>query len=106
MWWKTSLPYNEINPQWRPQIDNIVPTVFHPEIIGRVEDMPAFFHAVAERLDESLPSEFDLPPANQQTYTAGRDWFSNEASMQLETIFAQDYTWLGYQPDEWRKAPA
>jgi hypothetical protein len=89
----------EVNPHWRPQIDNVVPSVFRPQLIGRLEDMGAFYRAVAEHLGQPLPPGFDVPAANRQTYAGDRSiWLTPEARDRIAALYAADFDWLDYDP--------
>lgn len=97
LWCRDTLGWNDAH--WRPQIDNICPTLFRPDIIGRVEDMSAFYTAVAERLAKPLPKDYALPPANRQGKRSDRAALLTPANLALiETIYAADFDWLGYDP--------
>lgn len=89
----------DINPHWRPQIDNVVPAIFRPQILGRLEDMGAFYRDVAAQLGQSLPDGFDGIVANRQTYADDRTaWLTPGARDRITTIYAADFEWLGYDP--------
>ena len=76
---------HDINPHSRPQI------------IGRLEDMGAFYREVADQLGQPLPSGFDVRAANRQTYAGDRSaWLTAEARDRIATIYAADFDWLGY----------
>lgn len=99
-WMQAEVGRFDINPHWRPQIDNVVPTIFRPQIIGRLEDMGAFYREVADQLGQPLPSGFDLRAANRQTYAGDRSaWLTAEARDRIATIYAADFDWLGYDPE-------
>ncbi|WP_347311280.1 sulfotransferase family 2 domain-containing protein [Defluviimonas sp. SAOS-178_SWC] len=100
MWTGESLGNLAINPHWRPQIDNILPDLYRPDIVGRLEDMRAFYRATAVQLDRPLPADFDLPHSNRQEYLARTDWLSPEARRKIGKIYARDLDWLGYGPEE------
>lgn len=95
-----------VNPHWRPQFGLIRPDVLEPNLIGRAENLAPFFSELAARLDRPLPAQFTTLHANRQDKSGAADLMTPEAEALITAIFAQDYTWLGYQPDEWRKAPA
>lgn len=98
-WMQAEVGRFDINPHWRPQIDNVVPTIFRPQIIGRLEDMGAFYREVADQLGQPLPSGFDVRAANRQTYAGDRSaWLTPEARDRIATIYAADFNWLGYDP--------
>lgn len=90
-----------IDPHWRPQIHNILPQIFRPDLIGRLEDLPTFFAAVAERLDQPLPDEGALPRSNRQELRSDRGALLTPANRAAITrVYAADFEWLGYQGDD------
>lgn len=90
-----------VDPHWRPQIDNILPDIFRPDLIGRLEDLPAFFSAVAERLDQKLPEEAGLPRSNRQDYRSDRASLLTPANRAaIASLYAADFNWLGYTPGD------
>ena len=87
-WMQAEVGRFDINPHSRPQI------------IGRLEDMGAFYREVADQLGQPLPSGFDLRAANRQTYAGDRSaWLTAEARDRIATIYAADFDWLGYDPE-------
>lgn len=90
-----------LDPHWRPQIDNICPAAYRPQIVGRVEDMRGFFFAVADQLSQPLPEDYALAPANRQEHRSDRSALLTPASLALiENLYAADFDWLGYDPKE------
>ena len=82
----------------RPQVSNVRPDILRPHVVGRTEDLPAFFTAIAERLDRPLPAELDLAPRNT-TRPAGEDLAADPAACALvRDIFAADFEAFGYDP--------
>jgi hypothetical protein len=82
----------------RPQVMNIRPEILRPHLIGRTEDLPAFFAAIAERLDRPLPEGLDLAPKNR-TQGRGDDLAADPAARTLvQDIFAMDFESFGYDP--------
>ncbi len=100
LWSRDTLGPLAINAHWRPQIDNVLPDLYRPEIIGRLEDMPSFFRSTAARLERPLPEDFDLEPSNQQSYTLRDDWLSSAARARIQDLYARDFEWLDYEPGE------
>jgi hypothetical protein len=98
-WCQETIHPADINPHWRPQIDNVLPQVFRPDIVGRLEDLPAFYRDVAARLDKPLPDGFAHPASNRQTYSKGRDVLTDAAMERIRHIYARDFAWLGYPED-------
>lgn len=61
----TTRPYPNPNPHLRPQWMNINAGPFRPDLLGRIEALPALFTALAERLDEDpAPIATSLRPRN------------------------------------------
>ncbi|WP_411956462.1 sulfotransferase family 2 domain-containing protein [Paracoccus homiensis] len=90
-----------IDPHWRPQIDNIRPDIYRPDILGRVEDMPGFCHQVADRLGHDLPDDFAAPKANSQARRSDRaDLLTPANRHHIGQLYAEDFGWLGYDPDQ------
>lgn len=98
-WSQEHLALADINPHWRAQIDNIVPAVYRPDIIGRVEDMPSFFRIVADHLSEPCPESFTSITANRQEYPSGKEWVTSAALSRIRSFYARDFDWLGYDPE-------
>jgi len=95
-----------VNRHWQPQFGLIRPDVLAPDLIGRVENLPPFFTELAARLDKPLPAHFATLRSNRQNRSDVAGLITAEAEALITAIFAQDYEWLGYQPDEWRKGQA
>lgn len=90
----------EVNPHWRAQVENVVPAVYRPDVIGRVEDMGAFYRQVAERLDQPLPATL-AGEANRQSHRSSRADLLTPASLRaIERVYAADFEWLGIDPEE------
>lgn len=96
-----------VNPHWKSQFDLIRPDVAQPDLIGRCENLGPFFQELADRLGRPLPAHYANIRANRQTDKADpRALMSPEAERLLGHLFRKDFEWLGYQPDEWKKAEA
>ncbi|NBE06539.1 sulfotransferase family 2 domain-containing protein [Paragemmobacter ruber] len=99
-WMQAEGGRTSVNSHWRPQIDTILPALYRPDIVGRVEDMATFCRQVARHLDQPLPDGFALPRTNSQTYADRQDWLSTAARARLRTIYAADFDWLNYAPED------
>ncbi len=100
IWMQSEAGRYSINAHWRPQIDNIIPALYRPDILGRVEAMADFFHQVAQRLDQPLPADFDLSPANSQSYADRSAWLTEAARARLRALYAADFDWLNTAPED------
>lgn len=89
-------PARPVNSHFRPQVLNILPEVFRPGLVGRCEDLPAFFRALAARLDRPVPDgALEGRPRNRQPGSAG-DVITPEATRLAAGIFAADFERFGY----------
>lgn len=87
-----------VDPHWRPQIDNILPAIYRPDLIGRLEDMGRFFRDIAERLGQELPEGGDRQPSNRQDRRSDRDALLTPANRRaVARLYAADFDWLGYE---------
>lgn len=86
------------NEHWAPQHLNIRPEVFEPELLGRTENLPAFFLAVAERLDRPLPPGVELDTPRNPQAPVDRDAFLDhpQARRLIAEVFARDFEAFGY----------
>ena len=103
-----SLQHNQqlrVNPHWRPQVSNIRPQVFRPDLVGRVEDMAPFFHQLAERLGQPLPAGWVEPRANSQPPRDADAFDSPEIRALIARIYQADFEQFGYDPDRLPDAP-
>lgn len=84
-----------LDAHWRPQADFIQPEVFRPTLVGRVEDLDAFFAELAARLG-APPPEAGGRWENRQR--AGEDPLARdpEARRLVEEIYAADFEAFGY----------
>lgn len=89
-----------VNPHWRPQVENILPEVYRPDVVGRLEDMDAFYRMVADHLGQPLPASV-MSRANRQSYRSSRDDLLTPAALaMIERVYAADFEWLGIDPKE------
>lgn len=87
------------NPHIRPQVRNVRPDLYQPHLIGRTEDLPAFFRAIAERLNRPLPPDVAKIEANRNDKAApGEELLTPESRRRLGQVFAKDYDWLNEAP--------
>ncbi len=88
------------DPHLRPQVRNVRPDIFKPDLLGRTEDLHGFFRAIAERLDRPLPADVDLPISNRQNSAAMAEaLISGESKRRIATVFAADFHWLNEDVD-------
>ena len=88
-----------VNPHWRPQILNICPDVYRPDLIGRTENLAAFFHAIADRLGQPLAPGWQAPRANSQEKPDLSPFRTPATHDLLRRIYAADFAQFGYDPD-------
>lgn len=81
---------------FRPQVTNIRPDILRPDIIGRAEDMSAFFAKVCAHLDRPVPK--DLPPRNRQPAIDPDAFLTRSSLARIADIFAADFKVFGYDP--------
>lgn len=88
----------QTNEHWAPQHLNIRPEIFRPQLLGRTEDLPAFFRAIAERLDRPLPAGVDLAtPRNPQAPVEHEAFLNHpQARRLIAEVFARDFEVFGY----------
>ena len=91
------------DPHLRPQVRNVHPEVFQPNLVGRTENLHAFFHALADRLGVAIPADVDLPISNRQN---SRDktasLITSDSLRRIAHVFAADFEWLNEDVDSWR----
>ncbi len=85
-----------INSHFRPQSDTIRPALFAPDLIGRCEDLPGFFAAIAARLDRPLPEGALSAPARNVAGPGGEALITPDARRLARQVFAADYEAFGY----------
>jgi hypothetical protein len=91
------------DPHLRPQVRNVRPDIYRPDLIGRTENLPAFFCAVAERLDTPLPDNLADLPSNQQDVAVTPDaLLSKDSKRLMAEVFAADFDWLNEDVDSWK----
>lgn len=90
-----------IDPHWRPQISNILPQVFRPDLLGRVEDMPRFREELTARLGQKLPADFMTPRSNNQARRSDKGNLLTASNRDaIRQIYAEDFAWLDYDLDQ------
>lgn len=88
-----------VDSHFRPQVLNILPALFPPDLIGRCEDLPAFFRAIATRLDRPVPEGALDAPARNRSPADHADTLVTPAARTLAAeVFAADYEAFGYTP--------
>jgi hypothetical protein len=88
---------DEIDRHWRPQVANVKPRVLKPHLIGKTEEMEAFYRAIAERLDLPLPENWVTPRVNRNTSDFDpKALLSANALSRIEMIYAKDFEEFGY----------
>ena len=91
------------NQHMRPQVRNVRPEVYQPDLIGRTEDLPAFYRAIAARLDCAMPKDLALPESNRRDKEAGAEiLLSKDSKRLLAEVFAGDFNWLNEDVDSWK----
>lgn len=88
-----------VNPHWRPQVGNIRPGVFRPDIVGRLEAFQQFTAEVANRLSAPMPAEWEVPHANSTTrdrLALREGLLSRENERRVETVYQLDFEAFGY----------
>lgn len=87
-----------LNSHFRPQLKNILPDVFAPDLLGHCEDLPAFFTTIADRLSRPRPP----PEATAQARNAAAQiadhtaLITPAATALVREIFAGDFEAFGY----------
>lgn len=90
------------DPHLRPQVRNVRPEIFKPDLVGRTENLHGFFRAIAERLDTPLPPDIDLPISNRQNSATMADTLiTSESKRRIASVFAADFQWLNEDVDSW-----
>ena len=91
------------DPHLRPQVRNVRPGFFKPDVLGRTEDLPAFFRAVADRLEVAMPDGAELPASNStKSATRAAALVTAQSRALLAKVFAEDFTWLNEDVDSWK----
>lgn len=85
----------------RPQVHNLRPEVYQPQLIGRTEQLGTFFHAIAERLERPLPADWQVPMANHSGGGAAVHLLTASVQARLAQTYAADYQWLGEEVGSW-----
>jgi hypothetical protein len=89
----------QVDGHWKPQVSIVKPRVFKPDIIGRTENMEAFYKEVAERLGEPLAAETQQVSHNAQAEKAENEvLFTPNTLRKIEEVYAEDFEWLGEDP--------
>ncbi|WP_068114105.1 sulfotransferase family 2 domain-containing protein [Tropicimonas marinistellae] len=86
----------QMDSHFRPQVDNIRPDVFRPDLVGRTENMAAFLTEIADRLSRPVPSDYDLEAARNVAPKAAPLVPDAAARRLVADIFARDFEEFGY----------
>lgn len=98
---------SEIDFHWRRQVDTVRPDYFKPDIIGDVDRLAVFYAQVAARLSTGLAIKTDRAASNQFASTDAVDRVLTPAALdRIVKVYEADFTWLGVQPDGWRRDTA
>lgn len=88
-----------VDSHFRPQVLNIRPALYAPDLIGRCEELPAFFAAIATRLERPLPKgALEGPPRNRAPAIEKEALIMPAARALAAELFAADYEAFGYNP--------
>ncbi|MEP2426635.1 MAG: sulfotransferase family 2 domain-containing protein [Tateyamaria sp.] len=86
-----------VDSHFRPQVLNILPDVFCPDLIGRCEDLPTFFANIAARLDRPAPQgALEAKPRNTQQISDRAIFDTPDTRRRVGHIFAADFLAFGY----------
>lgn len=85
---------HSLDSHWAIQAVSSFPKVYRPTLLGRVEDLPRFYAALAERLGQPLPS--DMAHENRQERAPDALSADPEARRRVERIYAADFESFGY----------
>ena len=97
-------PVFAVNFHWRPQARLLLPDLFRPTLVGKVEAYGAFRRALFERLGRPDPGE--TPRRNGYASGDRGRLFADPAAQRLvRAIYATDYEAFGYEPGEYADAP-
>ena len=91
------------DPHLRPQVRNVRPDVFNPALVGRTEDLGAFYRKIAEHFDTPMPANWVPPASNRLDSEAGAaTLISAQTKRLMAEVFAADFTWLNEDVDSWK----
>jgi len=83
-----------LDPHWCIQARLSFPDIYRPTLIGRMEDLPAFYRSLAERLGQPLPAE--IAAENRQAPAPDALLADPDARRAIERIYAPDFETFGY----------
>lgn len=86
-----------IDAHWLPQVQHIQPTIYRPDLIGRVEELDKFAVEIAERLGKRPPKK--KPHRNQSKKGDEKriDFYADKAAVRMvREIYADDFTAFDY----------
>ncbi|MEM6739928.1 MAG: sulfotransferase family 2 domain-containing protein [Pseudomonadota bacterium] len=82
-----------------PQVLNVRPEIFQPDLVGRTEDVPAFLAEIAARLDRPLPERLRRAAPRNRAAMRPPDWAGDRAlQARVAQVFAADFDAFGYDP--------
>lgn len=89
-----------VNNHWRPQWRNVQMDLLKPDLVGRLEDMPAFYRELCKLLDRPLPEHLVSDRRNRQNRLDPSPFVRNgDCRRLIRKIFARDYELFGYDAD-------
>ncbi|WP_323763708.1 sulfotransferase family 2 domain-containing protein [Marinovum sp.] len=89
-----------VNNHWRPQWRNTQIDLLKPDLVGRLEAMPAFYRDLCKALDRPLPKELVADIRNRQPSGDSNTFLADSKCRQLiRDIYARDYELFGYDPE-------
>lgn len=95
-----------MNSHWRPQVATVLPEVYRPHIVGKVEALDDFFAEIAARLGQDLPPGWRTPRANaSRSGEATQALLDPEARDLIARLYADDFAAFGYDPAWIQPAP-
>ena len=95
-WQIDSSGVDSLNGHWRPQAAFIKPEVYAPTLIGRMEDMPAYFDLLSSRL--GVTHKVERLQKNSQPETDLSALCTAAARRRCAELFADDYEIFDYTP--------
>ncbi len=83
-----------LNGHWKPQVAFSHPDIYQPTLIGRMENLGAFFDEIAARLDRAPPA--GSPADNRQPAPPSDLAADPDARRLIERLYAEDFERFGY----------